>query len=136
MCCHAWLQAGKGLYESICSTSQVRLTARAPAGKHMRQHGENTNFRSRMSSEWCVFDIFFRKLWDHLKWCFMMFFDVLELREPSWNDSGSILDHYFFMFLVIFFAQNDNLYLYFSIYSLHIFKICSMQFELKYYFEV
>ena len=39
---------------------------------------------------------FFRKVQDQLKWCFMMFFDVLELWEPSWNDSGSIWDHSFF----------------------------------------
>ena len=28
--------------------------------------------------------------------CSMMYFDVLELWEPSWNDSGSIWDHSFF----------------------------------------
>ena len=31
-----------------------------------------------------------------MKWCFVMFFDILELWEPSWNDSGSIWDHSFF----------------------------------------
>ena len=39
---------------------------------------------------------FFRKAQDHLKLRFMMFFNVLELWEPSWNDFGSTLDHSFF----------------------------------------
>ena len=36
--------------------------------------------------------------------CSMMCFDVLELWKPSWNDSGSIWDHSFF----IIFSQTWN----------------------------
>ena len=39
---------------------------------------------------------FFPKAQDQLKWCFIVFFDVLKLWEPSWNDPGSTLDHSFF----------------------------------------
>ena len=39
---------------------------------------------------------FFRKPQGGLYGCSMMYFDVLELWEPSWNDSGSIWDHSFF----------------------------------------
>ena len=33
-----------------------------------------------------------------------MFLDVLELWEPSWNDSGSIWDHSFFIIFIIIFT--------------------------------
>ena len=83
----------------ICSTSHLRFTSRPPAGQHMRQHGENEKNQSQNLSESKVFvEIlnFFRKAQDHLKLCFIVFFDVLELYEPSWNDLRSTLDHLFF----------------------------------------
>ena len=62
----------------------------------MRQHDENDKTESQNFSEWQVFVEFlnfFRKAQGQLKLYFMMFFDVQKLWEPSWNDSGSILDH-------------------------------------------
>ena len=65
----------------------------------MRQHDENDKNECQNFSEWQVFVNFFnffRKAQDHLKWWFNMFWDALELREPSWNDSGWFLDDSFF----------------------------------------
>ena len=81
------------LYESF----QYCLEARRR--QHMRQHDENEKNDSQNLSKWQVFVEFlnfFREAQGQLKLCFMMFFDVLELWEPSWNDSGSTLDHSFF----------------------------------------
>ena len=85
--------------QEICSTSHLILPSRPAARQHMRQHDENEKNESQNFSEWQVFvEIlnFFRKAQGQLKLCFMMFFDVLKLWEPSWNDSGSILEHSFF----------------------------------------
>ena len=65
----------------------------------MRQHDENEKTESQNISEWQVFVEFlnfFRKAQGQLKLCFMMFFDVLDLQEPSWNDSRWIVDQSFF----------------------------------------
>ena len=65
----------------------------------MRQHDENEENTSKKSSEWWVFvEILkiFRKLPDDLIYCFIMFFDALEVQEHPQSDSGSIWDHLFF----------------------------------------
>ena len=98
-----WLAGLAVSSNKICSTSppggnQVdglppaasKVTLEAPAGQHMRQHGENEKNESQnWSNDRFLFKFlfFFRKAPDHLKWCSMMFFDVLKLWEPSWNDS-------------------------------------------------
>ena len=49
----------------------------SPAGQHMRQHRENEKI-VRIRSFCRNFD-FFPEAQDHLKLCFIVFFDVLEL---------------------------------------------------------
>ena len=81
----------------------------APAGQHMRQHGENANFRSKKSSEWWVWveiSSFFLNapewFWSVFHIVFLMFFDVLKVQEPPGNDSEWFWDrsfsHHFFSF--------------------------------------
>ena len=77
------------LYESFKYCLEARRR------QHMRQHEKNQENESPNSSEWYVFVKilkFFRKLQDDLDECFMMYFDVLDLWEPSWNDPGWILE--------------------------------------------
>ena len=71
---------------------------RGPRRQHMRQH-EKIRKMSPKSHQNDGFQVeflkFFRKPQGGLYGCSMMYFDVLDLWEPSWNDSGSIWDHSF-----------------------------------------
>ena len=82
------------LYESLKD-----IASRPAARQHLRQHEENLKDRSKKSSEWWVFvEILkiFQKLPDDLIYCFIMFFDALEVQEHVQSDSRSIWDDLFF----------------------------------------
>ena len=85
--------------QEICSTSHLSIASRPAAGNtcvsmtKMRILGQKSRQNDRFQAE---FSKFFRKPQGGLYGCSMMYFDVLELWEPSWNDSGSIWDHSFF----------------------------------------
>ena len=85
--------------QEICSTSHLSIASRPAAGNtcvsmtKMRKMNPKTHQNDRFQVDFLKF---FRKPQGGLYGCSMMYFDVLELWEPSWNDSGSTLDHSFF----------------------------------------
>ncbi len=63
---------------------------------------------------WGDYFIFFPEALGDPNRLFLMFFDVLEVPRPSWNDSKWILDHsffhHFFTFFVIIFCLASTKY--------------------------
>ena len=121
--------------QEICSTSHSRIFPRGPPlGNTCVSMTKNFKIGPKShQNDWFLVEFLkiFRKRPDHLKCCFNMFFDALEVQEHPQSDSGSIWDHSFFMIFLTLFARSGDLWSSFSICLINSLEVCDMQSAFK-----